>query len=146
MSVADPILSPALVPEFEVSDLRRSLAFYVGVLGFQIRIERPEELFAYLDLDGIHLMLEQANGPGRFFHDAPREYPFGRGMHLQILVADVDRLHQRVLAAGIALRIPLEEKWYRQGSIEAGNRQFVVADPDGYLLRFYSDLGTRPNS
>jgi hypothetical protein len=25
-----------------------------------------------------------------------------------------------------------------------GNRQFVVADPDGYLLRFHEALGTRP--
>lgn len=28
--------------------------------------------------------------------------------------------------------------------IKNGNRQFVVADPDGYLLRFFSDLGQRP--
>jgi len=25
-----------------------------------------------------------------------------------------------------------------------GNRQFVVPDPDGYLLRFFQDLGERP--
>ncbi len=25
----------------------------------------------------------------------------------------------------------------------AKSRQFVVADPDGYLLRFYEDLGRR---
>ena len=31
-----------------------------------------------------------------------------------------------------------EESWYRRGSEENGNRQFVVADPDGYLLRFYT--------
>jgi len=28
--------------------------------------------------------------------------------------------------------------------MEAGNRQFIVADPDGYLLRFFSDVGRRP--
>jgi len=28
--------------------------------------------------------------------------------------------------------------------VEAGNRQFVIADPDGYVLRFYEDLGRRP--
>ena len=27
-----------------------------------------------------------------------------------------------------------------------GNRQFVVADPDGYLLRFHEDLGWRARS
>ncbi len=32
----------------------------------------------------------------------------------------------------------------RMESQEGGNRQFVVSDSDGYLLRFYSDLGNRP--
>lgn len=40
--------------------------------------------------------------------------------------------------------IELEERWYRPDAFEAGNRQFVVADPDGYLLRFFEDLGRRP--
>jgi hypothetical protein len=42
--------------------------------------------------------------------------------------------------------IPIEERWYRRDQMETGNRQFVVADPDGYLLRFFSDLGRRPAS
>jgi len=33
--------------------------FYVGVCGFAVRYERPEELFAYLELDGAEFMLEQ---------------------------------------------------------------------------------------
>lgn len=40
--------------------------------------------------------------------------------------------------------IPFEDRWYREGDTELGNRQFVVADPDGYLLRFFTDLGQRP--
>ena len=50
----------------------------------------------------------------------------------------------------------MEERWYRvdvaepggrwttAGPVEAGNRQFVVADPDGYLWRPFRDLGSRP--
>ena len=30
------------------------------------------------------------------------------------------------------------------GDVENGGRQFVIADPDGYLLRFYTGLGQRP--
>jgi hypothetical protein len=37
----------------------------------------------------------------------------------------------------------LEERWYRRGDTRLGNHQFVVADPDGYLLRFFQDLGER---
>jgi hypothetical protein len=64
-------------------------------------------------------------------------------MNLQIQVPDVDRLHAQALSAGATIDMPLEERWYRQGDEEAGNRQFVVIDLDGYLLRFFSDLGRR---
>jgi len=108
--------------------------------GFQ----RVEERFAYLDLDGVHVMLEQAAGPGRRFRTAPLEYPYGRGVNFQIEVTDVDALHARVQSDGCTLVIPLEERWYRQNQVESGNRQSVVADPDGYLLRFFTNLGQRP--
>jgi hypothetical protein len=39
--------------------------------------------------------------------------------------------------------MPMEEKWYRANDTQLGNRQFIVQDPDGYLLRFFQDLGTR---
>ena len=51
---------------------------------------------------------------------------------------------ERLAAAGIALHLPLEDRWYRRDDHEVGNRQVIVADPDGYLLRFSKDLGTRP--
>ena len=44
----------------------------------------------------------------------------------------------------IELFLPVEEKWYRKNDREVGNRQFLVQDPDGYLLRFTEDLGVRP--
>jgi catechol 2,3-dioxygenase-like lactoylglutathione lyase family enzyme len=136
--------SPPLVPELDVTDLDRSLAIYMDVLGFRCQVTRPEERFAYLIREDVHLMLEEAAGPGRRFQPAPLEFPFGRGMNLQIRVADVDALYADVRRSGLVIHIPLEERWYRQDREEAGNRQFVVADPDGYLLRFFSDLGRRP--
>ena len=135
--------TPPVVPELDVADLARSVSFYVDVLGFSVRIERPEELFAYLTRGPVHLMLEQADGPGRRFRTAPLEYPFGRGMNLQIEVPDVDHLHAQALRAGAPIYIPLEERWYRRADEKAGLRQFVVIDPDGYLLRFFSSLGRR---
>jgi catechol 2,3-dioxygenase-like lactoylglutathione lyase family enzyme len=132
-----------LVPELDVADLNRSLAFYVEVVGFDVLFDRPEERFAYLNLAGAHLMLEEAAGPGRRFRTAPLEYPYGRGVNFMIEVPEIERLHGRVKAAGCELIIPLEERWYRQDQIENGHRQFVVADPDGYLLRFFIDLGQR---
>lgn len=135
--------APALVPELDVADLDRSLEVYRDVLGFRLAVARPEERFAYLVRENVHLMLEEAAGPGRRFRTAPLEHPYGRGINLQIQVADVDALHAAVLAAALTVVVPLEERWYRQGDREAGNRQFVVADPDGYLLRFFTGLGRR---
>ena len=138
--------TPPIVPELDVADLARSLSFYVDVLGFKVRFERPEERFVYLTRGPVHLMLEQADGPGRRFRTAPLEYPFGRGMNLQIEVPDVDRLHAQALEAGAAIYISLEERWYRRGDEETGHRQFVVIDPDGYLLRFFTSLGGRQSA
>jgi len=38
-----------------------------------------------------------------------------------------------------------KENWYRQDNQLLGNKEFLVKDPDGYLLRFAEDLGTRPS-
>lgn len=131
-----------LVPELLVSEIGRSLDFYLRVCGWRVLWQRPEEGFAYLEREGAELMLEEPRG--RVFLAGALEHPFGRGMNLQIEVADVDALHAAVLAAGLAPFLPLEERWYRTGAVESGNRQFVVADPDGYLLRYFGDLGSRP--
>ncbi len=133
-----------LVPELHCSDIDRSLAFYTRVLGFQVRYARPAERFAYLAREGAELMLEQTVDPARAWLTGPLEYPLGRGINLQIRVADVDRLHAAVAGSGARIFVPLEERWYRTGSVDAGHRQFAALDPDGYLLRFYQDLGERP--
>ncbi len=136
--------TPAIVPELDVTDLEASLKVYTEVFTFKILYSRPEERFAYLALGNAHLMLEELTGPGRSFHSAAMEFPFGRGMNLQIEVPDVRALYANAQASDLSIPIPLEERWYRQGEQEAGNLQFVVADPDGYLLRFFDNLGKRP--
>lgn len=65
-------------------------------------------------------------------------------MNRQIQVSDVDALHAAVTGADANVHLPIEEQWYRRDETPLGNRQFVVQDPDGYLLRFFEDLGTRP--
>ena len=145
-----------LVPELDVRDVDTSMRFYVGVIGFAVIFERPAERFAYLGLDGAELMVQDASGPGRRFRTAPLEQPFGRGINLQIAVPDVDETLEAVHAAGIEPVIKIEERWYdvdvvtpsgrwsEPGVKHVGNRQFVVADPDGYLLRLYTSLDPAP--
>jgi catechol 2,3-dioxygenase-like lactoylglutathione lyase family enzyme len=144
-----------LVPELDVADLSVSLDFYTRLLGFSIAFERRIARFAYLALDSTEVMLQEAAGPGRRFRTAPLERPFGRGVNFQLAVADVDAIYQRVAAAGYVPVVAMEERWYQvdvkrpvgrwtmTGPTEAGNRQFVVEDPDGYLWRPFTDLGVR---
>lgn len=123
-----------LVPELIVSDIGSSVEFYTRLLGFDVMFDRPEERFAYLDRQGAQLMLEQPTN--RSFLLGDLQFPYGRGMNLQIEVDDLDALYDSVVKAGGRLALPLEEKWYGVGDDSFGQRQFVVADPDGYLLRF----------
>jgi catechol 2,3-dioxygenase-like lactoylglutathione lyase family enzyme len=126
------------VPELLVSDHAASRDFYVRIIGFNVRYERPEEKFCYLDLGGAELMIEQETD---FWATTPRERPYGRGINLQIEVAALKPILARLSDAGIALFRPVEEAWYRAGDRYSGNRQFLVQDPDGYLLRMFEDLG-----
>lgn len=132
--------SAKLVPELLVSNHAASRDFYVRVIGFSVRYERPEEKFSYLDLGGAALMIEQETD---FWVTAPREKPYGRGINLQIEVDAIDPILSRLADAGVTLFRPVEEAWYRSDETYSGNRQFLVQDPDGYLLRIFEDLGER---
>ena len=91
-----------LVPEFVCSNFAESHRFYTVLLGFRVLYSRPEERFAYLERDGAELMLEQSVGKDRLWPRAELAYPFGRGINFQIQVADAERLHKAILAAGVA--------------------------------------------
>lgn len=132
-----------IVSELLVSDIHRSLAFWCELCGFGIVYDRPEEQFAYLDRAGSKIMLEGAFGPGRRWITGPLERPFGRGLNLEIGVADIAPIVSALEAAAWPLYLEPETKWYRTGEHETGVRQFIVQDPDGYLLRFSQSLGVR---
>ncbi|HZX08879.1 VOC family protein [Kribbella sp.] len=130
-------MDPALVPELLVESVAASTEFWCGVCGFEVRYERPEEGFAYVVLGGAHVMLEQA-GVGRNWVTGPLERPLGRGINLQIAVPSIASLVASLRRAGWPLFMEPETKWYRTDHGEVGVEQFLVTDPDGYLLRFQS--------
>ena len=132
-----------LVPELKVANIRDSLHFWCEGLGFAVAYDRPEEGFAYLEHEGSQIMLDQYDSDSRWIVGA-MERPLGRGINIQMFVTDVSPILDSLAKLDWPLFWPLEDKWYRVGAIEAGNRQFLVQDPDGYLLRFAQDLGDRP--
>jgi len=134
-----------LVPELSITDLEKSLRFWRDLCGFAVVFDRPEEGFAYLDRDGAQLMLDQ-RGLTRDWETGRMEIPYGRGVNLQVSVPALEPIRAALAGADWPLFLPPEEKWYRTGPIETGVRQFLVQDPDGYLVRFSAWLGERPIS
>jgi catechol 2,3-dioxygenase-like lactoylglutathione lyase family enzyme len=134
-----------LVPELSVRNLEQSLRFYRDTLGFAEKITRPEDGFSYLEMGQVQIMLEQIpEDPEDMWQTAPLEAPLGRGINFQIEVQNVRLLHDRTVRAGYEIFEAIDTAWYREGDHENGQEQFLVQDPDGYLLRFMQHLGKRP--
>lgn len=132
-----------LVPELMVCDLDICLAFWVCCLGFKVAYQRPEDGFAYLDLNGAQVMLEQVDPDAGQWLTAPLEKPFGRGINLQVDVDAVAPIMQKLAQAGYSLYRDCKDTWYRADEVEVGQREFIVQDPDGYLVRLVERLGER---
>ena len=80
---------------------------------------------------------------------ADLERPLDRGINFQVSVSG-EQL-EGILAALRASEHPLfmepETRWYQVSpQEEVGVQQFLVTDPDGYLVRFQASVGRRTRS
>jgi len=124
----------SLIPELTVRDVERTKRFYTDILGFRMEYERPEDGFVFLSLGENQLMFEQERED--VWRTGELEYPFGRGVNFEMTVPDVEALYRRVTEAGVAPFRELRESRYRSGEEIIAQKEFLVQDPDGYLLRF----------
>lgn len=130
-----------LVPELTVTDLEASLRFYRAA-GFSERFRRDDPPFAYLDLGRAQIMLEERHAGG--WNIEPLDRPLGRGINFQIEVVDVRATRDALVGIGFRPFRELKETWYPVSeTVEEGQREFLVQDPDGYLMRFAQPLGSR---
>ena len=132
-----------LVPELSVSDIQASLSFWRDLLGFAIAYDRPDARFAYLVRGRLQVMLCELNGR---WETAEMQRPFGRGINFQMVVDRIDPILNALDEANWPLYEPPNEGWYRVGDLEIGEREFLVQDPDGYLIRLVQRLGTRASA
>ena len=131
------------MPELIVSDLQTSLEFWVDMLDFSVLYDRPEEKFAYLHRGACDVMLEQPQAGNRSWITGPLEKPYGRGVNFQMENADWAVQLSKLRENAWPLYLEPEEKWYCAADEEIGQRQFLVQDPDGYLLRLCQPIGRR---
>ena len=129
-----------LIPELSVKDYNKSIEFYVKILGFEINYSREEDKFAMISINKAQIMIEEIND---YWKTGELEYPFGRGINLQIEVTDVSKMAEKIKDNKIKLFREIEENWYEVNGKQYGYKEFLIQDPDGYLLRFSEDIGSK---
>lgn len=122
----------SLIPELSVTDINKSKEFYLN-LGFSIKYERPENKFCFLELEKNQIMIEQINDN---WNTGSLEYPFGRGINISMSVSNIDELYKNIINKNIKIFKELETHTYKVNDIDYEDKEFLIQDPDGYLLRF----------
>ncbi len=122
----------SLIPELSVSDISKSKEFYLS-LGFEVKYERAEDKFCFLQLEDNQIMIQENNG---VWATGEVSYPYGREINISMAVSDVSSMYDRLKKKGLKLFLDLEVHSYRVDDIEYKDMEFLIQDPDGYLLRF----------
>jgi catechol 2,3-dioxygenase-like lactoylglutathione lyase family enzyme len=139
---APPTAWAMAITEMMVADYSAAFAFWTDVLGLAPSFIRPEQKLAHLvHKDGAQVMIYERDGD---WEVAPMEPPFGRGVVVQVFVMDAAAVAARVAAQSWPFYIPLREKWRDWGDRMGGQREFLVQDPDGYLVMVAERIGERP--
>ncbi|MES2442864.1 MAG: VOC family protein [Pseudomonadota bacterium] len=117
-----------LIPTVKCRDLTEAVAFYTGVLDFELQGSWPETgdpAFAIVTRDGHELHLSSHGGDGVY------------GQAVAVLVDDAEALFRSFAARGLdgsarpgspVHQAPLVQSW--------GTREFYADDPSGNTLRF----------
>lgn len=121
-----------LIPELSVTDIKKSKEFYIK-LGFRVLYERKEDKFAFLELEGNQIMIEQINDN---WNTGTLEYPFGRGINISMSIDNVIDYYNKLVNNNIKMYKDLMLNKYRVDDYEYEDIEFLIQDPDGYLLRF----------
>ena len=129
------------IPELSVTNLENSLNFY-KTAGFKVEYDRTENKFAFISLGEIQFMLQEIADNDKW-DVAPLSYPFGNGINFQLEVENLDEIYNSFKNSNYKITFDIQENWYRQDDKMLGNKEFLIQDPDGYLLRFSEDLGEK---
>ena len=124
----------SLIPELSVSNILVSKEFYINI-GFKIKYERKEDKFAFLELENNQIMIEEINGN---WNTGKLEYPFGRGINLSMTIKDLDSYYNNLVNKNIKFFKELMVNEYKVDNEIYYDKEFLIQDPDGYLLRFNS--------
>ncbi len=105
----------------EVNNIEESLAFYHGLLGFEINKHTPESEppMDTLQVGALRITLAQ---------HLETMLKRGRGVNFFLGVADVDQYYRELIEKGVEVWPPADEGW--------GGRFITLQDPDKYRFFF----------
>ena len=124
----------ALIPELTVTNIDVTKQFYMSTLGFKLEYERVNEKFIFLSYGESQFMFEEIHSEG--WNVDMLEYPFGRGINFSIACNDVGQLYEVVKNNKVQIYRELKETLYLCNGSKEIQKEFLIQDPDGYLLRF----------
>ena len=122
-----------LIPELSVFDILQTKNFYEE-LGFKIEYERQKEKFIFMSFQDSQFMFEQIHDEG--WNTGELIYPLGRGINFSIAVDDIENLYTLVKSKKLEIYKKLTKSAYLVNGIEEIQMEFLIQDPNGYLLRF----------
>ena len=122
-----------MIPELSVFDIEQTKRFY-NDLGFKIEYERPEEKFIFMSFQDSQFMFEQIHDNG--WNIGELIYPLGRGINFSIVIDDIEGLYKLVKTLNLEIYRELNRSIYQVNGIEETQTEFLIQDPNGYLLRF----------
>ena len=130
--MVDSMKFNSLIPELTVMDINKSKEFYLK-LGFKIKYERINDKFCFLELEDNQIMIEEIND---HWNTGKLEYPFGRGINISMSVSDVLGMYNKLKEQNIKMFLDLETHEYKVNGQIYYDKEFLIQDVDGYLLRF----------
>jgi uncharacterized glyoxalase superfamily protein PhnB len=123
----EPLVKVA--PEFFVRDVGAAVRFYVDKLDFVVL--RQEPVFAVVALGDAHVLLaHESIAPDRAELTSTTR---GVGVNVRIMVDDVDAVYERAKSNGVRIVHDIADREY-------GLRDFILADEDGFMLRFAQEI------
>lgn len=123
-----------LIPELTVFNIEETRGFYLNILGFKLEYERIEDSFIFVSFENSQFMFEQLHDDG--WNIGELKYPLGRGINFSIEVKDIDSLYDKLTSNNVTLFRELIVSNYKVGDKIIEQKEFLLQDPNGYLLRF----------
>jgi len=129
-----------MIPEFDVFNLGETLHFYRDLIGFNVVYDRPEDKFAFIEFNDVQIMVQEIDKENLKWETGALDYPLGRGINFQIDVTNIDEIYNKLLKENYKIFVKMEDHYYRKDNEMLGEREFLVQDPNGFLLRFAQDI------